>query len=41
MDGGGYLAMLCIETGNIADDQVSIAVGEEYCLSAGFRVEKV
>ena len=40
MGEGGYLNMLCIETGNIADDQVSIAAGEEHCLSVCYGVEK-
>lgn len=39
MGEGGYLKMLCIETGNIADDSVSIAVGGEHCLSVCYRIE--
>jgi len=34
----GYLNMLCIETGNIADDSVSIVAGGEHCLSVCYRV---
>ena len=41
MGDGGYLKMLCIETGNIADDSVSIAAGDEHCLSVCYRVEKI
>jgi glucose-6-phosphate 1-epimerase len=40
MGEGGYLKMLCIETGNIADDSVSIAAGEEHCLGIFYGVEK-
>jgi len=40
MGDGGYLNMLCIETGNIADDRVSIAAGGELCLSVCYRVQK-
>ena len=41
MGEGGYLKMLCIETGNIADDGVSITAGGEHCLSVCYQVEKV
>jgi len=41
MGEGGYLNMLCIETGNIADDRVSIAAGREHCLSVCYRVEGI
>ena len=40
MGKGGYLNMLCIETGNIADDRVSIAAGAEHCLSVCYRIAK-
>jgi D-hexose-6-phosphate mutarotase len=32
--------MLCIETGNIGDDRVSIAAGAEHCLSVCYRIAK-
>jgi len=38
MGEGGYLNMLCIETGNIADDRVSIAAGAEHCLGVCYQV---
>ncbi len=41
MGEGGYLKMLCIETGNIADDRVSIPAGEEHCLGVCYRVENI
>jgi len=41
MGEGGYLNMLCIETGNIADDSVNIAAGEEHCLAVCYRVESI
>ncbi|MEH6358060.1 MAG: D-hexose-6-phosphate mutarotase [Pseudomonadales bacterium] len=41
MGEGGYLNMLCIETGNIADDNVSIAAGAEHCLGVCYRVVKI
>jgi D-hexose-6-phosphate mutarotase len=37
----GYLKMLCVESGNIADDSVSIAAGEEYCLSVCYEIESL
>jgi len=37
----GYLKMLCIETGNIADDSVSIAAGAEHCLGVCYRAGKI
>jgi D-hexose-6-phosphate mutarotase len=40
MGEGGYLNMLCIETGNIGDDRVSIAAGAEHCLSVCYRIAK-
>lgn len=41
MGEGGYLKMLCIETGNIEDDRVSIAGGAEHCLGVCYRVGEV
>ena len=41
MGDGGYLKMLCIETGNIADDSASIAAGAEHCLSVCYRLENI
>lgn len=37
MGEAGYLNMLCIETGNIADESVSIAAGAEHCLSVCYQ----
>jgi len=41
MGEGGYLNMLCIETGNIAVDSVSIAAGAEHCLGVCYQVERI
>jgi len=36
-----YLNFLCVETTNAAPDVVDVLPGEEYCLAAEFRAEKV
>lgn len=37
----GYLNMICVESANAADDKVSIAPGEEHCLSVSYKVESI
>jgi glucose-6-phosphate 1-epimerase len=36
-----YLKFLCVETTNAAPDVVDVLPGEEYCLAAEFRTEKI
>lgn len=39
LGGDGYLKMVCVESGNAADNKVSIAPGAEHRLAVGYRLE--
>jgi D-hexose-6-phosphate mutarotase len=37
----GYLNMVCVESGNAADNRVSIAPGDEHRLAVTYRIERL
>lgn len=38
---GGYLQMLCVESGNAADNVVSVAAGESQTLQVSYQIENI
>jgi len=39
LGGDGYLKMVCVESGNAADNRISIAPGAEHRLTVIYRLE--